>query len=66
MQAYDALPRDLRRWLAQAALPWSPHSCLAIWKKSPTPQTALDRLERAERAMLARLTSVEFGDSARP
>ncbi|MEC9104487.1 MAG: DUF6525 family protein, partial [Pseudomonadota bacterium] len=24
MQAYDALPRPLRAWMAQAALPWSP------------------------------------------
>lgn len=58
MQAYDALPPDLRRWLAQAALPWSPSSCLAIWKKARTAQDAIDRLERAERAMLARFTGV--------
>jgi len=24
MHAYDALPHDLRRWLASACLPWSP------------------------------------------
>lgn len=31
MVAYDRLPADLRAWLAQAALPWSPHSALRIW-----------------------------------
>jgi len=32
MQEYDRLPSALRRWLANAQRPWSPHSCRAIWQ----------------------------------
>ncbi|MBY6160591.1 hypothetical protein KUV73_05055 [Mameliella alba] len=52
MRAYDALPVHLRRWMAEAALPWSPESCLAIWNRARAPEEALARLNRAERAML--------------
>lgn len=34
MQTYDALPTPLRRWLCQAALPWSPASAHKIWKRA--------------------------------
>ena len=54
MRAYDRLPAPLRRWMAQAVLPWSPASCLAIWRRAGSEAEALIRLERAERAMLAR------------
>jgi hypothetical protein len=58
MQVYDRLPPDLRRWMAQAALPWSPTSCLALWRRAMaeggTPEAALARLRRAEAAALAR------------
>lgn len=58
MQAYDALPRPLRLWMAQAALPWSPASCRRIWAKARakgvSPDEILDRLDRAERATLSR------------
>lgn len=58
MQAYDALPRPLRAWLAQAALPWSPASCRRIWAKARTkgasPDDILDRLDRAEQMTLSR------------
>jgi hypothetical protein len=30
---YDALPAPLRRWLAEAAMPWSPRSALRIWRR---------------------------------
>ena len=33
MAAFDALPRPLRAWLAGAALPWSPASCLRLWSR---------------------------------
>jgi hypothetical protein len=58
MRAYDALPPELRRWLAHAALPWSPRSCARLWEKAR--RRGLDRdaalalLDRAERATLAR------------
>lgn len=58
MRAYDALPPELRMWVSQAALPWSPASCLKLWRKAlrqtGCPKAALTRLSQAEAAMLAR------------
>lgn len=58
MQAFDRLPPELRRWIAQAALPWSPASCLSLWRKAlsehGSTEAALDRLRRAEAALLMR------------
>lgn len=58
MRAFDALPPPLRRWLAEAALPWSPESCRRIWQRArargePMPEI-LARLDRAEARTLAR------------
>jgi hypothetical protein len=71
MRAYDALPAPLRRWMAQAALPWSPASCRRIWirarKQGEDMEAVLDRLNRAEAACLARETlSRQPTASARP
>ncbi|WP_305968748.1 MULTISPECIES: DUF6525 family protein [unclassified Mameliella] len=54
MRVYDGLPAPLRRWMAGAVLPWSPESCLAIWRRADCPDEALERLNRAERATLER------------
>lgn len=58
MRAYDALPPELRGWMAQAALPWSPRSCARLWEKARRQglegRAALDLLDRAERKTLAR------------
>ena len=58
MRAYDALPEPLRRWMAGAALPWSPASCRHIWTKAraegASPDDILERLDRAERMTLSR------------
>lgn len=58
MAAYDALPPLLRRWLANAALPWSPASCRRIWRaaqaKGDGAEATIARLDRAERQMLSR------------
>lgn len=58
MRAYDALPPELRRWMAGAALPWSPASCRRIWRKARARgepiEAVLARLDRAEAACLAR------------
>lgn len=58
MQAYDALPRPLRHWLAGAALPWSPKSCKRIWDRAREEGLSLDAaietLTRAEQRTLAR------------
>ncbi|NDV49505.1 MULTISPECIES: DUF6525 family protein [unclassified Salipiger] len=52
MSAYDRLPPDLRAWLAQAALPWSPRSALRAWRG------ALARTGCAD-AAAARLSAIE-------
>ena len=58
MRLYDSLPPDLRHWMAEAALPWSPTSCLKLWRKAraegASTADALARLNRAEAQMLAR------------
>lgn len=58
MAAYDQLPPPLRRWLSQAALPWSPKSARRIWARSLakglSPDEALQSLSRAEAKTLAR------------
>ncbi|ABD55169.1 DUF6525 family protein [Jannaschia sp. CCS1] len=58
MDAFDTLPAPLRRWLCDAALPWSPASARRIWTKSlakgRTPDEALETLSRAEARTLAR------------
>ena len=61
MQAYDALPRDLRSWLSTACLPWSPNSALKIWKRAggnSNPDQALSQLQAIEQAMLQRDSGV--------
>lgn len=58
MQTYDALPAPLRRWLGQAALPWSPASARRIWlnaqAKGLSVEEALSSLSKAEARTLAR------------
>lgn len=58
MRAYDALPPELRRWMAGAALPWSPTSCRRIWRaaraRGESETETIARLDRAERRTLAR------------
>lgn len=58
MAAYDALPPFLRRWLAEAALPWSPASCRRVWRAARADGNGdaetLARLDDAERATLSR------------
>ena len=55
MQAYDALPQDLRSWLALACLRWSLNPALKIWKRADgntSPIEALSQLHALEQAML--------------
>lgn len=52
MRAFDSLPAPLRRWMAEAALPWSPASCRRIW------QRARSRGESVE-AVIARLNQAQ-------
>lgn len=56
MREYDRLPPELRAWMRAATLPWSPRSCLKIWKqaraKGEEVGAIVGRLERAEQRML--------------
>ncbi|MEM7753499.1 MAG: DUF6525 family protein [Pseudomonadota bacterium] len=58
MSKYDGLPAPLRRWLSDAALPWSPTSVRRIWlkcrAKGMSTQETLVHLEKAETVTLSR------------
>ena len=59
LEAYDRLPTPLRRWLAQAALPWSVRSARRLWLRALAESDgdvarALARLDAAEAAQLLR------------
>ncbi|WP_339108625.1 DUF6525 family protein [Thioclava sp. GXIMD4216] len=64
MQNYDALPAPLRRWVAQAALPWSARSCHKIWSRAQARGEGLSqiitRLDRAEKRALERDRAARF------
>ncbi|MFC3613820.1 DUF6525 family protein [Lutimaribacter marinistellae] len=57
MRTFDDLPPALRRWLAEASMPWSPASCRRIWQQARSRgepvEAILARLDRAEARMLA-------------
>lgn len=58
MAAFDRLPPELRRWLHEAALPWSPRSVARLYARARADgadqDAALARLVAVERALLAR------------
>ncbi|GHC64218.1 DUF6525 family protein [Neogemmobacter tilapiae] len=58
MAEFDRLPPALRRWLHEAALPWSAGSAQRIWDRAlgetGCEATALARLARAEAETLRR------------
>ncbi len=59
MDRFDRLPPDLRRWLSQAVLPWSPHSALRLWQRLMRETggdlaVMLARLDQAEQRLLLR------------
>ncbi|WP_460272799.1 DUF6525 family protein [Celeribacter sp. ULVN23_4] len=53
MREFDHLPKALRLWLAQAALPWSPRSVRRLWSK------ALRQNAGCEDRALAQLSEIE-------
>lgn len=65
MAAHDALPAPLRRWLAQAALPWSVQSAKRAWanalRKHRCEAAALAYLSRVEAATLRREAAQVWG-----
>lgn len=52
MQSFDQLPKPLRHWLMDAALPWSLDSTKKIWKKSLNEGLSIDET-------LAKLSAME-------
>ncbi|MFQ6552250.1 DUF6525 family protein [Aestuariibius insulae] len=72
MRSYDALAPELRRWMAQAALPWSARSCARLWDRARRqglgPNYALAALSRAERRQLERdrLSTVSWTEASGP
>lgn len=59
MDRYDRLPPELRRWLAAAALPWSPGSALRLWRRlrrdcAGDAEALCRRMDLSEARMLAR------------
>jgi hypothetical protein len=59
MLRFDGLPAELRGWLQQAALPWSPDSALRLWRRALADchgdvAAARARLDRAEARAIAR------------
>lgn len=59
MRAYDALPPELRAWMAQATLPWSPRPCARLWERARrrrgmSAEAARSWLSYAEARTLAR------------
>ena len=68
MSAYDSLSPELRRWLATAALPWSPRSALRAWNAAlrgtgGQPERARARLAQIELRLLRRDCATVWGDS---
>lgn len=65
MAEHDRLPPDLRRFMIEAALPWSAASILRIWRKElargQSPAAALDRIRRAAAATLRREAALVWG-----
>jgi len=65
MRAHDRLPPPLRRWAAEAALPWSAASLLRLWQRALSETgceaAALGRLHAAEAARLARDAAQVWG-----
>ncbi len=66
MALYDRLPRELRRWLAHAALPWSAPSALTLWQRALREaqgdvQAAQAVLSRVEARLIARDSAKVWG-----
>lgn len=66
MRAFDRLPPDLRRWLAEARLPWSARSVRALWCRALAEakgdaDLARARLDAAEARCLSRDSARVWG-----
>jgi hypothetical protein len=66
MQAHDALPREVRLWVHEAALPWSAASLRRLWARAlrqagGDADAARARLDAAEARALAREAARVWG-----
>ena len=66
MRAYDALPAELRQWLARAALPWSAQSVSRLWQRALRDgngdrKAAVARMEAAQQKLLHRDAARTWG-----
>ena len=56
MEEFDRLPAQLRRWLSNADLPWSPASVRRVYRKAlddtNDARKALDELDNMQRKRL--------------
>jgi len=71
MREFDRLPPALRRWLAQAALPWSAPSVRRAWVRAlgdcdGCETRALERLCQAEARLLRRDAPEVWGTEGPP
>lgn len=65
MAEFDRLPADLRRWLAGAALPWSPRSAHRAYLRALAEvKASAEALSRLDTLQAARLARDRFGLSA--
>jgi len=67
MREYDRLPRELRRWVAEAIMPWRAGSVEVAYKKAlkrtGRPDLALRELDRIQRSMVAKDGRKVWGDN---
>ena len=66
MRAFDALPPELRRWLASASLPWSARSVITLWQRALRDArgdraAAIARIEAAQQRLLKRDAAKTWG-----
>ena len=66
MASHDRLPPELRRFMIDAALPWSAASVLRIWRRAraqgESRAAALARIERAAAGTLRREVALIWGE----
>lgn len=58
LQEFDCLPKHLRKWLINAALPWRPNSVQRVYNRALSstgkPHRAIEELERLQEYQLAK------------
>lgn len=65
MDDFDGLPREVRTWLAAAALPWRPKSVRRTYARllaeTRSPSVALAELDRIQQRLIAKDARVVWG-----